>query len=91
MLIHTRADRPDDENSSRPLQIDIRVPGHGRLTNGGRGCRSGGAERLTNAGGKVLDEFDGHHILMAGPEGNEFCAGAASSETPSDRYGTIHS
>lgn len=36
------------------------------------------------AGGKVLEEFDGHHILMADPEGNEFCVGAASSETPSD-------
>jgi hypothetical protein len=31
------------------------------------------------AGGTVLEEADGHHIVMADPEGNEFCVAAASS------------
>jgi predicted enzyme related to lactoylglutathione lyase len=30
------------------------------------------------AGGAVLQEFDGHHVMMADPEGNEFCVAAAS-------------
>lgn len=36
------------------------------------------AERLVRAGGTMLETFDGHHIVMADPEGNEFCVGAAS-------------
>jgi hypothetical protein len=31
------------------------------------------AERLTTAGATALDEFPGRHIVMADPEGNEFC------------------
>jgi predicted enzyme related to lactoylglutathione lyase len=30
-------------------------------------------ERLTSAGGTALQEFAGHHVVMADPEGNEFC------------------
>ncbi|WP_349497593.1 VOC family protein [Amycolatopsis taiwanensis] len=32
--------------------------------------------RLVAAGGIVLEEFDGHHVVMADPEGNEFCVAA---------------
>ena len=28
---------------------------------------------LTAAGGNVLQEFSGHHVVMTDPEGNEFC------------------
>ena len=30
-------------------------------------------DQLTEVGGSVLDVFDGHHVVMADPEGNEFC------------------
>jgi predicted enzyme related to lactoylglutathione lyase len=30
------------------------------------------------AGGRILGEFDGHHVVMADPEGNEFCVAATS-------------
>ena len=29
--------------------------------------------RLTAAGGSTLAVFEGHHVVMADPEGNEFC------------------
>ncbi len=29
--------------------------------------------RLEAAGGATLQEFTGHHLVMADPEGNEFC------------------
>jgi predicted enzyme related to lactoylglutathione lyase len=28
---------------------------------------------LVTAGGSVVAEFTGHHVVMADPEGNEFC------------------
>lgn len=28
---------------------------------------------LTKAGGAVITIYDGHHIVMSDPEGNEFC------------------
>ena len=54
------------------LHIDVRV---------GKG--DGAWERivaksaqLVAAGGRVLTTVDGHHIVMADPEGNEFCVAA---------------
>ncbi|MBO1420234.1 VOC family protein, partial [Streptomyces sp. FH025] len=58
--------------------IDVRVPGHGSA--GERWARiKAESERLVRAGGAVLQEFDGHHVVMADPEGNEFCVAAASA------------
>jgi len=34
------------------------------------------AYELVAAGGNVLSTFDGHHVVMADPEGNEFCVAA---------------
>lgn len=31
------------------------------------------------AGGTVLEEIDGHHVVMADPEGNEFCVAASAA------------
>jgi hypothetical protein len=31
---------------------------------------------LVAAGGAVRSTFDGHHVVMADPEGNEFCVAA---------------
>ena len=33
-------------------------------------------DQLVAAGGRVLSTFDGHHVVMADPEGNEFCVAA---------------
>nr|WP_168801514.1 VOC family protein [Glycomyces buryatensis] len=33
------------------------------------------AERLTEAGATKLAEETRHHVVMADPEGNEFCVG----------------
>jgi predicted enzyme related to lactoylglutathione lyase len=30
-------------------------------------------DRLTAAGATVLQPFPAHHVVMADPEGNEFC------------------
>ena len=33
-------------------------------------------DELVAAGGRVLATFEGHHVVMADPEGNEFCVAA---------------
>jgi Glyoxalase-like domain len=63
-------DVPEGKVAKNRLHLDIRV--------------SDGAEdrwraitqavaRLVGAGGSVVAEFVGHHVVMADPEGNEFC------------------
>ncbi|MFJ8623583.1 VOC family protein [Kitasatospora sp. NPDC093550] len=67
---------PEPKTAKNRLHIDIRVPGHGGV--GERWARiRAESERLVAAGGSVLEEFEGHHIVMADPEGNEFCVAAA--------------
>ncbi|MGN5631557.1 VOC family protein [Streptomyces sp. AC154] len=66
---------PEPKTAKNRLHMDVRVPGHG--TPEERWARiSTESERLVRAGGTVLEAFDGHHIMMADPEGNEFCVGA---------------
>jgi len=66
---------PEPKTAKNRLHIDVRVPGHG--TPDERWARiTAEAERLVGAGGSVLETFDGHHVMMADPEGNEFCVGA---------------
>ncbi|GAB2850006.1 hypothetical protein GCM10027074_15920 [Streptomyces deserti] len=60
------------------FHLDIRVPGHGSPDERWARIRAE-AGRLVRAGGTVLVEFDGHHVVMADPEGNEFCVGAAAT------------
>lgn len=67
---------PEPKAAKNRLHIDVRVPGHGSSDE--RWARiKAEAERLAQAGGSILGEFDGHHIVMADPEGNEFCVAAA--------------
>jgi Glyoxalase-like domain len=67
---------PEPKTAKNRLHIDIRVPGEG--SPGERWARiRAESERLVRAGGSVLAEFDGHHIMMADPEGNEFCVAAS--------------
>lgn len=35
--------------------------------------------RSAKAGGAVLEEFEGDHVVTADPEGNEFCVVATSA------------
>ena len=54
------------------LHLDVRVAGAG--TPERRWARvAAEVARLTEAGGRVLHEFPGRHVVMADPEGNEFC------------------
>lgn len=69
---------PEPKTAKNRLHIDIRVPGHGSVDERWARIRSE-SERLVRAGGTILEECDGHHVVMADPEGNEFCVAAASA------------
>jgi len=69
---------PEPKTVKNRLHIDVRVPGHGSPDERWARIRAE-SERLVKAGGSVLEEFDGHHVVMADPEGNEFCVAAASA------------
>ncbi|SFS96650.1 hypothetical protein SAMN05660874_04610 [Saccharopolyspora flava] len=63
---------PEPKTVKNRLHIDIRVPGHGTHTE--RWSRvQAEAQRLQTAGATILETFDEHHVVMADPEGNEFC------------------
>ncbi|MFJ9697017.1 VOC family protein [Kitasatospora sp. NPDC101183] len=63
---------PEPKRAKNRLHLDIRVPRHG--TPDERWARiETEAARLVSAGATVLQEFEGHHVVMADPEGNEFC------------------
>jgi hypothetical protein len=67
---------PEPKTAKNRLHIDVRVPGHGSPDE--RWVRiKAESKRLVKAGGSVLEEFDGHHVVMADPEGNEYCVGAS--------------
>ncbi|GAA0682676.1 VOC family protein [Kitasatospora atroaurantiaca] len=68
---------PEPKTAKNRLHIDIRVPGHGSPDERWERIRAE-SKRLVRAGGTVLEEFGGHHIVMADPEGNEFCVAAAA-------------
>ncbi len=69
---------PEPKTAKNRLHLDIRVPGHGSTAE--RWARiSAESERLVEAGGSVLATFDEHHVVMADPEGNEFCVAAAAA------------
>jgi hypothetical protein len=61
---------PEPKVAKNRLHIDIRVPG------GWPGIQDKVAE-LEKAGATTLSVDDGHHVVMADPEGNEFCVAKA--------------
>ena len=63
---------PEPKSAKNRLHLDIRVPVRGGPEERWAAIRAEAA-RLVEAGGRVLAEFDGHHVVMADPEGNEFC------------------
>ncbi|WP_329615226.1 VOC family protein [Streptomyces brevispora] len=66
---------PEPKTAKNRLHMDVRVPGHGTPEERWARIRAE-SERLVRAGGTALEVSDGHHILMADPEGNEFCVAA---------------
>lgn len=65
---------PEPKVAKNRLHIDIRVGGGGSVDD--RWARIiAEAERLTEAGATMIAEETRHHIVMADPEGNEFCVG----------------
>ncbi|MGP4002985.1 VOC family protein [Streptomyces sp. 8N706] len=68
----------EPKTAKNRLHIDIRVPGHGSPEEQWARIKTESA-RLVKAGGAVREEFGGHHVVMADPEGNEFCVAAASA------------
>jgi hypothetical protein len=63
---------PEPKVAKNRLHLDLRVAGTGtpeerwaRITNE--------VDRLAAAGATALERFPHHHVVMADPEGNEFC------------------
>jgi hypothetical protein len=70
---------PEPKTAKNRLHIDIRVDGTG--TPEQRWARiTEKAATLTAAGAAVLWQFDGHHVVMVDPEGNEFCVAAGPAD-----------
>ncbi|MFC4117711.1 VOC family protein [Nonomuraea zeae] len=69
---------PEPKTAKNRLHLDIRVPGHGDPGERWERVRAE-SERLVKAGGTVVAEFHGHHVVMADPEGNEFCVAAEAA------------
>ena len=63
---------PEGKTAKNRLHLDIRVSGTGNPQE--RWARiTAQVARLRAAGAAVLRVFEGHHVVMADPEGNEFC------------------
>lgn len=63
---------PESKSAKNRLHMDLRVSGEG--TPPQRWARvSDEVKRLHAAGATTLRVFEGHHVVMADPEGNEFC------------------
>lgn len=69
---------PEPKTAKNRLHLDIRVPGHGTAADRWQRIEAEAA-RLTMAGARVLARFEGHHMVLADPEGNEFCVAAGPS------------
>ncbi|MEV6343093.1 VOC family protein [Actinoplanes sp. NPDC051851] len=62
-------DVPEPKRAKNRMHLDIRV---GRSADQWQRIEQKAAE-LVAAGATILHTTDGHHIVMADPEGNEFC------------------
>jgi len=63
---------PEDKVAKNRLHIDVRVAGEGTAEERDARVEAKVAE-LVAAGGRELYRFDGHHVTLADPEGNELC------------------
>jgi hypothetical protein len=63
---------PEPKVAKNRLHMDLRVSGSG--SSDARWERvTAEVQRLVAAGASVLTEFPWHHVVLADPEGNEFC------------------
>ena len=63
---------PEPKTAKNRLHIDIRVAGTG--TSAEQWSRiTEATARLVSAGATVILEYPANHVVMADPEGNEFC------------------
>jgi hypothetical protein len=65
-------DVPEPKVAKNRLHIDVRVAGEGPPEERWARITAKVAE-LTAAGATVVARFEGHHVMMADPEGNELC------------------
>jgi len=63
---------PEPKSVKNRLHLDLVVSGKGPHAEQWQQVTTEVA-RLRAAGASLLAEFPGHHIVMADPEGNEFC------------------
>lgn len=63
---------PEQKVAKNRLHIDVRVAGAGRPEEQWGRITAKAAE-LMAAGATVVGEHAEHHIVMADPDGNEFC------------------
>ena len=63
---------PEPKTAKNRLHLDLRVSGDGTPKQRWS-CVMTEVARLGAAGAAMLHEFTGHHVVMADPEGNEFC------------------
>ena len=64
---------PEPKVAKNRLHMDLRVAGTGSADQRWARISSEAVDRLAAAGATALREFPGHHVVMADPEGNEFC------------------
>ncbi|WP_285502352.1 VOC family protein [Actinokineospora sp. NBRC 105648] len=69
---------PEPKTAKNRLHIDLRVA-RGGTPEQRWAAITAEADRLVAAGASRLAEFTGHHIVLADPEGNEFCLGGQST------------
>jgi hypothetical protein len=63
---------PEPKTAKNRLHMDVRVAQADSAGDRWAAITSE-ARRLTAAGATALQEYPGHHVVMADPEGNEFC------------------
>ncbi|ROS23986.1 VOC family protein [Cellulomonas sp. PhB150] len=69
---------PEPKVAKNRLHMDVPVAVHGSADERWSQVLAE-AERLAALGGAVLVTFGGHHVVMADPEGNEFCLAPAAA------------
>jgi hypothetical protein len=72
---------PEPKTTKNRLRLDLRVSGEGTLEQRWSRVMTEVA-RLDTAGAATLQEFTEHHVVMADPEGNEFCVAGAVVDPP---------
>lgn len=63
---------PEPKTAKNRLHMDLRVSGEGTPDQQWHQVCSE-VSRLVRAGAALLAEYPGHHVVLADPEGNEFC------------------